>query len=144
MHPLPASGSQPGAASGSQQEAGLDAERTSEGQEATGLVFRPAPPQLTKKKIEDHEDSEALQEQVVNSIVQSQITHENVIEVQPVGAMAKTDDWWMGQVVFCEGGARNPEVNSLFQIADVDDGSIRWVCADEVTHVLHGLDGINL
>ncbi len=67
-----------------------------------------------------------------------------IVEVQPIGAMAKTDDWWMGQVVFCEGGARNPEVNSLFQIADVDDGSIRWVCADEVTHVLHGLDGINL
>ena len=24
-------------------------------------------------------------------------------------------DWWMGQVVFCEGGARDPKVNSLFR-----------------------------
>ena len=67
-----------------------------------------------------------------------------IVEVQPIGAMPKTGDWWMGQVVFCEGGARNPKVNSLFQIADVDDGTIRWVCADEVTHIVHGLDGITL
>ena len=51
-------------------------------------------------------------------------------------------DWWMGQVVFCEGGARDPRVNSLFQIADVDDGCIHWVNADQVTHVLHGMDGL--
>ena len=51
-------------------------------------------------------------------------------------------DWWMGQVVFCEGGARDPKVNSLFQIADVDDGCIHWVNADQVTHVLHGMDGL--
>ena len=51
-------------------------------------------------------------------------------------------DWWMGQVVFCEGGARKPDVNSLFQIADVDDGTIRWVNADLVSHILHGLDGL--
>ena len=62
-----------------------------------------------------------------------------IVEAQPVGAMEKTGDWWMGQVVFCEGGARNPEMNSLFQIADVDDGAIRWVCADEVTHIVPGL-----
>ena len=47
-------------------------------------------------------------------------------------------------MVFCDGDERNPEVNSIFQIADVDDGSIRWVCADEVTHVLNGSDGISL
>ena len=34
-------------------------------------------------------------------------------------------DWWMGQVIFCEGGARDPKVNSLFQVADVDSGVIR-------------------
>ena len=48
----------------------------------------------------------------------------------------------MGQVVFCEGGARDPRVNSLFQIADVDDGCIHWVNADQVTHVLHSMDGL--
>tara|TARA_B100001079_G_C15993185_1_gene332672 strand:- start:91 stop:243 length:153 start_codon:yes stop_codon:yes gene_type:complete len=50
----------------------------------------------------------------------------------------------MGQLVFCEGGARNPEVNSLFQSADVDNGSIRRVCADGVTQIVNALDGINL
>ena len=55
---------------------------------------------------------------------------------------AVQSDWWMGQVVFCEGGARDPRVNSLFQIADVDDGCIHWVNADQVTHVLHGMDGL--
>ena len=45
-------------------------------------------------------------------------------------------DWWMGQVIWCEGGARDPRVNSLFQIADVDSGEIHWVNADLVSHVL--------
>ena len=39
-------------------------------------------------------------------------------------------DWWMGQVIFCEGGARAPKVNSLFQVADVDTGIIRWIKAN--------------
>ena len=38
-------------------------------------------------------------------------------------------DWWMGQVIFCEGGARDPKVNSLFQVADVDSGVIRLINA---------------
>ena len=44
------------------------------------------------------------------------------------------DDWWMGQVVFCEGGARDPRVNTMFQVANVDDGGIFWVNGDAVTH----------
>ena len=48
--------------------------------------------------------------------------------------------WWMGWVVFCEGNARDPEAPSLFQVADCDDGCIRWVNADEATRlVLNGL-----
>ena len=39
-------------------------------------------------------------------------------------------DWWMAQVIFCEGGARDPKVNSLFQVADVNTGIIRWINAD--------------
>ena len=52
------------------------------------------------------------------------------------------DDWWMGQVVFCEGGARDPRVNTMFQVANVDDGGIFWVNGDEVTHVVRSLDGL--
>ena len=50
-------------------------------------------------------------------------------------------DWWVGQVVFCEGGARDPSVNSLFQIADVDSGAIRWVNADCVSDILPSTSG---
>ena len=63
-----------------------------------------------------------------------------VQEIPPVGQQ-ESADWWMGQVIFCEGGARDPRVNSLFQIADVDDGEISWVNADQVSHVLPGMDG---
>ena len=45
-------------------------------------------------------------------------------------------DWWMGRVIHCGGGARNPKIHNLFQIADVDTGVIRWVNADLVTHIL--------
>ena len=51
-------------------------------------------------------------------------------------------NWWLGQVIFCEGWERHSRLNSLFQVADVDDGAIRWVHPTQVTHVLHGLDGI--
>ena len=44
-------------------------------------------------------------------------------------------DWWMGQVIHCGGGARDPKIHNLFQIADVG-GVIRWVNADLVTHVI--------
>ena len=46
------------------------------------------------------------------------------------------DDWWMADVLHVDGGARDPGVPTLFQVADVDDGTIRWVCADLVTHIV--------
>ena len=49
--------------------------------------------------------------------------------------------WWMGQVIFCEGGARGPKMNSLIQVADVDTGVIRWINADEVSNVIWSMDG---
>ena len=45
-------------------------------------------------------------------------------------------DWWMGQVIHCDGAARDPSIHNLFQIADVDSGVIRWVNADLVIHIL--------
>ena len=66
-----------------------------------------------------------------------------IVNEQVDSAQPDNTSWWMGQVIFCEGGARDPQVNSFFQIADVDDGTVRWVNADQVSHILHGLDGIN-
>ena len=45
-------------------------------------------------------------------------------------------DWWMGQVIHCGGGARNPKIHKLFQIADVDSGVIRWLNAGLVSHIV--------
>ncbi len=47
-----------------------------------------------------------------------------------------SDDWWMADVLHLDGGARDPKVPTLFQVADVDDGTVRWVCADLVTHIV--------
>jgi hypothetical protein len=58
-----------------------------------------------------------------------------VQDLEPV-AHKQTDAWWMGQVVFCEGGARDPKVNTMFQVANVDTGVICWINADEVTQIL--------
>ena len=48
----------------------------------------------------------------------------------------EADSLWMGDVIDKEGGARDPKVPTLFQIACVDTGVIRWVNADMVTHVV--------
>ena len=42
----------------------------------------------------------------------------------------------MGDVIHVDGGVRDPNVPTLFQIANVDSGEIRWVNADLVTHVV--------
>ena len=45
-------------------------------------------------------------------------------------------DWQMADVVWVDGGARNPKVTTLFQVADVDTGVINWVNADLVTNIV--------
>ena len=68
--------------------------------------------------------------------------HHVIVQATQQVAMVYDDDWWMGQVVFCEGGARDPRVNTMFQVANVNDGSIKWVNGDAVTHVVQSLDGL--
>jgi len=50
-------------------------------------------------------------------------------------------DWWMGQVIFCEGSARHPKLPFLFQVADVETGVIKWVKANQVSNVIWSTDG---
>ena len=66
--------------------------------------------------------------------------------VEAVSRVAPEVDgnWWMGQVLFCEGGARDPMVNTMFQVSDVDDGFIYWVNGNEVMHIVRSLDGLQL
>ena len=35
--------------------------------------------------------------------------------------------WRMADVIWVDGGARNPKIPTLFQVADVDTGVINWV-----------------
>ena len=46
------------------------------------------------------------------------------------------NDWRMADVIWVDGGARNSKVPTLFQVADVDTGTINWVKADLVTHIV--------
>ena len=50
--------------------------------------------------------------------------------------VSEGEDWWMSDVIYKEGGTRDPKVPTLFQISCVDTGVIRWVNADLVTHVV--------
>ena len=44
--------------------------------------------------------------------------------------------WWMGEVLFVEGSARDPKAPSLFQVSNIDTGEICFVNADQVQKVL--------
>ena len=44
-------------------------------------------------------------------------------------------NWRMADVIWVDGGARNPKVPTLLQVTDVDTGVINWINADLVTHI---------
>ena len=61
------------------------------------------------------------------------------LQVKTGDAVVITDSdgaWRMADVIWVDGGARNPKVPTLFQVADVDTGVINWVNADLVTHIV--------
>ena len=45
-------------------------------------------------------------------------------------------DYWVGQVINCIGGARNPHSWTLFQVANIDNGEIIIINADTVERIL--------
>ena len=48
----------------------------------------------------------------------------------------KDGNYWVGQVINCIGGARNPNSWTLFQVANIDNGSITIINADIVEKIL--------
>ena len=48
----------------------------------------------------------------------------------------KTKNYWVGQVIDCIGGARNPNSWTLFQVANIDNGEITIINADIVEKIL--------
>ena len=45
-------------------------------------------------------------------------------------------DYWIGYVINCIGGARNPNSWTLFQVANIDNGEIIIINADIVEKIL--------
>ena len=48
----------------------------------------------------------------------------------------KKNNYWVGQVINCIGGARNPNSLTLFQVANIDNGEITIINADIVEKIL--------
>ena len=44
-------------------------------------------------------------------------------------------NWRMTDVIWVDGGARNPKIPTLFQVADIDSSVINWINADLVTNI---------
>ena len=48
----------------------------------------------------------------------------------------KTNNHWVGQVINCIGGARDPNAWTLFQVMNIDSGEIMIINADTVEMIL--------
>ena len=48
----------------------------------------------------------------------------------------KNKNYWVGKVIDCIGGARNPTSWTLFQVANIDNGEISIINADIVEKIL--------
>ena len=48
----------------------------------------------------------------------------------------KNKKYWVGKVIDCIGGARNPNSWTLFQVANIDNGEISIINADIVEKIL--------
>jgi len=60
------------------------------------------------------------------------------LHVKPGTTVIVTDTegaWRLADVIWVDGGARNPDVPTLSQVAYIDTGAINWVNADLVTHI---------
>ena len=63
-----------------------------------------------------------------------------VVEEDSLMVGAGKANWWVGHVMHVVGGARDPRVNSLFQVACVDTGVVRTINADVVKGLLRPKD----
>ena len=66
-----------------------------------------------------------------------------VVSETPNVVMSDKTTWSVAEVIWCEGGARNPAHTTMFQVMDVDSGVVKWINADAVTHVLPSQQGLD-
>ena len=48
----------------------------------------------------------------------------------------RVQDYWIGKVICCIGGARDPYSWTLFQVINVDNGEVKIINADTVEMIL--------
>ena len=63
----------------------------------------------------------------------------DVVLVEPRTLHASPSEnkaWWLGQIIWTEAGARDPNTPTMFQIANVDTGGVEWINADEATRLV--------
>ena len=48
------------------------------------------------------------------------------------GLSQNIQDYWMGRVIYCIGGARDPYAWTLFQVINIDNGEVKIINADTV------------
>ena len=75
--------------------------------------------------------------QIITRLLQCRLTLQHPPKTDPVFLHVRagmtvivTDTegaWRMADVIWVDGGARNPKVPTLFQVADVDTGVINWI-----------------
>tara|TARA_B100000700_G_C14568138_1_gene634312 strand:+ start:98 stop:346 length:249 start_codon:yes stop_codon:yes gene_type:complete len=60
----------------------------------------------------------------------------DLVVVEEKSFSSDVESFWMGHVIHATCGARSCRKNSLFQVADLDTGSIKTINADLVKGVL--------
>tara|TARA_Y100001970_G_C14229359_1_gene857654 strand:- start:1914 stop:2174 length:261 start_codon:yes stop_codon:yes gene_type:complete len=60
------------------------------------------------------------------------LIEENLIDLIP----AEERSNWIGKIIKCIGGARDPKAWTLFQVIDIDKSEIRIIQADQVKRIL--------
>ena len=54
--------------------------------------------------------------------------------------VSQCSEWWLGQVLFVQGGARSSDHPTLFQVVNIDTDVIHWINADCVVNKLSTCD----
>ena len=60
-------------------------------------------------------------------VIKSQSYHSSSQNIQ---------DYWIGRVIYCIGGARDPSSWTLFQVINIDNGEVKIINADTVKMIL--------
>ena len=73
---------------------------------------------------------------MVDGFEQNELMDEHLFLKVKCGDAVLYEKNQIGKVLTFIGGSRDPDAPSLFQIANVDSGEIRWIHGEEVTDIV--------